>query len=425
MTGPDLAAAAEAVLRGNDRGEYTAPSLRQYPHQWNWDSAFAAIGWAHLDWDRAAREVDSLLRGQWTDGCLPHIRYAPHAPAGYQPDPSWWPGVPVRHPSERTSGISQPPVLPTAVRMVGEMRPDIAPRWWARLWEPLRDLVRYYLDRRTTGGCPLIVVIHPWESGTDNSPRWDGAVGRGLRPARAYRREDTAAVEARQRPTDRDYDLYYALVEMIADAGYDLRRLLPRTPFAVYDALFNAVWYRAARDLNHIAAVLGRPPAVSPDVLAAFADAYRRTLWRPESGIFADFDVVSGALIPADTVAGLGAIYGGLVDAAGAAALLDRYLARCAGCLPVPSVPPDQPGFEPDRYWRGPVWVNVNWMVARGLDDLGLRDRAAALAAATVDLVRRGGWREYFHPYTGAGLGADGFTWTAALVLDLVKRPVG
>jgi hypothetical protein len=423
VTDRALAAGAEAVLRRNDQGDYTAPSLRQYPHQWNWDSAFAAIGWAHLDWDRATREVDSLLRGQWTDGCLPHIRYAPHVRGGYQPGPEWWPGVPVRHPTERTSGISQPPVLPTAVRMVGEMRPEAARSWWGRLWEPLRQMVRYYLDRRTTGGLPLILVIHPWESGTDNSPRWDFAAARGLRPGRPYRREDTAAVDASQRPTDRDYDLYYALVEMIVGSGYDVRRLLPQTPFAVYDALFNAVWYRAARDLNHIAAVLGRPPAVASDVLADFAGAYRRTLWRPASGLFADFDRVSGVLIPVDTVAGLAAIYGGLVDAAEAQLLLDRYTARCPGCLPLPSVPPDQHGFEPDRYWRGPVWVNINWMVARGLQDLGLRDRAAGLAAATVDMVRRGGWREYFHPYTGAGLGADGFSWTAALTLDLVRRP--
>ncbi len=423
MTDRELIAGAEAVLRGNDLGDYTAPSPRLYPHQWNWDSAFAAIGWAHVDWDRATQEVASLLRGQWTDGCLPHIRYTPRAPAGYQPDPEWWPGVPVRRPGERTSGISQPPVLPTAVRIVGGMRPSACRSWWAEVWEPLRDLVRYYLARRTVGRHPLIVVIHPWESGTDNSPRWDFVVGRGLRPARPYRREDTAVVEAGQRPTDRDYDLYYALVERIVESGYDLRRLLSRTPFAVYDALFNAVWYRAARDLNHMAAALGRPPAVEAEVLAEFADAYRRTLWRASSGLFADYDLISGAPIVADTVAGLAAVYGGLVDASEAGRLVDRYAARCAGCLPLPSVPPDQAGFEPDRYWRGPVWVNINWMLIRGLEDMGLRDRAAALAAATVDMVRRGGWHEYFHPYTGAGLGADGFCWTAALTLDLLLRP--
>ncbi|HEY3249010.1 MAG TPA: hypothetical protein VGK88_12060, partial [bacterium] len=76
---PDpLLAQAEAVLRANDvGGAYTKPSGRLYPHQWNWDSAFVTIGWAHIDWDRAVREIDSLLAGQWTTGMLPHIRYNP------------------------------------------------------------------------------------------------------------------------------------------------------------------------------------------------------------------------------------------------------------------------------------------------------------------------------------------------------------
>ena len=59
-----LAAAAQALLGQNDRGGYTVPAPRLYPHQWNWDSAFCAIGWRHFDPRRAARELEMLLRGQ-------------------------------------------------------------------------------------------------------------------------------------------------------------------------------------------------------------------------------------------------------------------------------------------------------------------------------------------------------------------------
>ncbi len=420
-----LAAQAEAVLRGNDVGEYTQPSPRLYPHQWNWDSAFIAIGWAHLDWDRAVREVEALLAGQWTNGMLPHIRYNLKV-TDYAPGPEWWPDVPVRKVGERTSGISQPPVLPTAVYQVGLLQPEVSLRhaWWERMYDALRDAVVFYPRHRTTGGSPLIVLVHPWESGLDNSPRWDFATRAGYRPSRPYRRVDTTLVEATLRPTERDYDLYMYLVELLAAGRYELEPFFSRSPFAVYDALFNAVWYRAALDLNRIAAALGRAPAVDEAALRAFRDAYHETLWHEPAQLFRDFDLRAGRRIPVDTVAGLIAIYGGLVDRAQAAAMFSRYRERSAGCRLLPSVPPDEEAFDAERYWRGPVWVNINWLVTRGLEALGLDREAAALAETTLDLVRRAGWCEYFHAQTGEGLGGADFSWTAALVLDLLRRPV-
>jgi hypothetical protein len=421
----DLVSAAAAVLRGNDVGDYTKPSPRLYPHQWNWDSAFAAVGWAHLDWPRAVREIDSLLTAQWTNGMLPHIRYNPEA-ADYHPGPEWWPNVPVRRPGVLTSGISQPPVLPTAVYIAGLLQADASARleWWARVYEPVAASLLFFARRRTIGGSPLIAVLHPWESGLDNSPRWDFAVRWGFRPTRPYRRHDNTIVDPDSRPRSADYDLYMYLVEMIAANGYEMAPRLPESPFAVYDVLFNAVWYRAAMDLNRIAQALGRPPAVADDDLAAFRAAYHATLWNADARLFRDFDVRARAQVPVDTAAGLCAIYGGLVDAAQASAMFNRYRARCAGCHMVPSTPPDQEGFDAARYWRGPVWVNVNWMLARGLEDLGLSAGARAVADGTLALIRRAGLHEYYHPYTGAALGGADFTWTSALAIDLVRRPV-
>lgn len=425
MNTADLLAQAERVLHRNHLDGYTAPSPRLYPHQWNWDSAFITIGWAHLDWAKAVQEVDTLLAAQWTDGFLPHIRYNPEV-IGYQPGPEWWPDVPVRIPGERTSGISQPPVLPTAVYLAGMVHPDAAARqeWWARLFEPLRALVQCFQRTRTVEGSPLIASVHPWESGADNSPRWDFAIGGGFKPSRPYRRSDIQIVAAFQRPGERDYDLYMFLVELIASHRYDFKRYSPRTPFAVYDALFNAIWYRAATDLNRIAASLGEPPAVSPEELRAFADAYRMMLWDEASCLFRDYNLKARAQIPVDTFAGLSAIYGGLVNRVQAEAMVVRYLWRCRGHRLLPSVPPDQPSFEPDRYWRGPVWINVNWLLIRGLEEVGLPTYAAALADETLALVHHSGWYEYFNAWTGDGLGGKDFSWTAALVVDLVRRPI-
>jgi glycogen debranching enzyme len=85
-------------------------------------------------------------------------------------------------------------------------------------------------------------------------------------------------------------------------------------------------------------------------------------------------------------------------------------------------VPPDDPEFDRRRYWRGPVWVNVNWLVAEGLELAGLAAAAADLRRETLDLVRFGGFPEYFDPEDGSPCGSQGFSWSAALTLDLLER---
>ena len=71
----DLRASAAAVLRANDNGGYTVPSRATYPHQWNWDSALAALGWAELDPARAWTELETLVGARDSRGMIPHIAF--------------------------------------------------------------------------------------------------------------------------------------------------------------------------------------------------------------------------------------------------------------------------------------------------------------------------------------------------------------
>src|SRR5579862_945804 len=75
----ELLEGAKAVLALNDRGKWTIPHGNLYPHQWLWDSCFIAIGLRHLDVERAQMELRSLLRGQWSNGMLPHMIFNPVA----------------------------------------------------------------------------------------------------------------------------------------------------------------------------------------------------------------------------------------------------------------------------------------------------------------------------------------------------------
>src|SRR5438132_5993660 len=84
---------AAAVLAGNEAGGWTKPSPGEHPHQWNWDTAFIALGWANLDWNRAVTEITSLLAGQWRNGMVPHVRYDREHLDSYFPGPDRWPGT--------------------------------------------------------------------------------------------------------------------------------------------------------------------------------------------------------------------------------------------------------------------------------------------------------------------------------------------
>ena len=72
-----------------------------------------------------------------------------------------------------------------------------------------------------------------------------------------------------------------------------------------------------------------------------------------------------------------------------------------------------------DRYWRGPVWINCNWIIYQGLKNKNIKF-AKQIKRKTINLVKQRGFNEYFSCKTGKGFGATNFSWTAALFLDLM-----
>ena len=88
----------------------------------------------------------------------------------------------------------------------------------------------------------------------------------------------------------------------------------------------------------------------------------------------------------------------------------------------MPSTPPFSPDFEPKRYWRGPVWAVINWLIADGLHQNHSQELAATIEKNTIEVIERNGFGEYFDPTTGEGLGGHVFSWTAATYLVLSRR---
>lgn len=69
--------------------------------------------------------------------------------------------------------------------------------------------------------------------------------------------------------------------------------------------------------------------------------------------------------------------------------------------------------------------MNVNWLVWRGLRQHGEEEFAAQVRSSMLDLVRSSGCHEYFDPINGQGLGSPDFSWTAALILDVMAQDLG
>jgi len=415
----DFTERAREVLRRNDRGGYTVPTDRLYPFQWNWDSGFVAMGWATFDEPRAFQEIERLFEGQWEDGLVPQIVFHV-ASDDYFPGPEVW-GV-TRTPP--TSGITQPPILATAVRRICDAARDraMAEARTASLYPRLIAAHRWWARARDPGGSGLVATLHPWETGMDNSPAWDTALARVPTETKTpIRRRDTTHVDAAMRPRGEEYQRFIHLVDLFRDCGWDAARRLAESPFRVVDVGTNAILLRAERDLLVLARRFGTPADVA-EIGARISRAEQALagLWSAAHGLFLSRDLVSGAAIDVATSAGLLPLFAGGLPSARVRAMavtLRRWrgLARHL----VPSTAPDDPSFEPRRYWRGPVWAVVNWMIAEGLAEAGEGILAEELRADTTSLIADSGFSEYFDPTSGEGIGGGTFSWTAAIGLLL------
>ena len=423
-----LIRAAESVLRANDRGDYSVPTAGLYPVQFNWDSAFAALGYGTTDPDRAWRELESLLSAQWPDGTVPHIAFRGEH-AGYFPGPEVWktgtvsPSVATSGPCIPTSGITQPPVAAIAVRRLHELRGEPNPS--QRLDDIIRRIARWHEWFATRRRCPqtgAALVVHPWESGRDNLPDWDAAMARVVPdPAVGeYRRADLAHVSADQRPVRADYDRYLTLVRFGANINWDQKQLGETSPFRMADPLITAVLARAESDLATIAKFRGLNDIADAATVRAeqWRDGFRQ-LWNPDIRAFVSRDSRDGKFADGITSASfLGPLAGVADDETLRPTLAHFDRIATAVRFALPSCDPDRSGFDRRRYWRGPVWAVVNRLVATGFAAVGESSRAEKLRRDTAALAAASGFCEYYDPQSGDGLGGNNFTWTAAVYLD-------
>lgn len=434
----DIHEQLKQVLKTNDQGNFTVPAGDLYPHQWLWDSCFISIGLRHLDPERAMTELESLVAGQWANGMLPHIIFSkdrkhrkehnlwqswlsPHAPNGLM-----------------TSGLTQPPMLAQAILLVGEKLslPDRR-SWYKKMYPYLVKYHAWMYKERDLYGEGLISLIHPYESGLDNSPPWIIEIRAYAWPwwlkaaeilkldiAANLVRRDTKHVPPGQRMSNLEVIAYWSLLRKLRNNSYDSKRILAKPKIAIEDLAFNCIFIKANDCLVQIAESIGE---TIPETVVAKMNKSKEALellWDEDTGQYYGCSLLSKDLVREPTIATLLPLYAGCISKERAEHLVSLLKKRSQfkTSYPIPSVPLSSDYFDDLKYWQGPSWVNMNWLIIKGLTHYGFKDEAHKLKDQTIKMVAKHGPSEYFSPISGEPAGANSFSWTAALTIDLLKN---
>ena len=382
----------EATLRQNWREgvraidrvpfAYTCPSPGHYPWQWYWDSCFTAIAWRHFDSTRSQRELDSLLHAQREDGFIGHTIFWNTPLTGRRRFT-----YNVTSPNATMTASIQPPVLGWAWRIaVGD--PGTVP-----------GIVKHYdwlSAHRDLDGDGLIWIVQPDESGLDASPQFDAIWGR----------------RSHDRPG------FVLLVRRNRRLGYDLRKIASAGGPVCCEVATNVLYSLSLLALKR--------PSLTPTIV--------ERMYNDTTGLFEPIAHPRPKRTPARTWAALAPLaLPDLPENIGRRLVEEHLLDEKQFWLPVPppSVPPTDPSFSTRddgflwirRYWRGPTWVNAAWLVWLGLTRLGYDEHANTLGERISAAVLAQGLREYYHPYTGSGMGALDFGWSTLVMEMLAADP--
>jgi hypothetical protein len=145
-----------------------------------------------------------------------------------------------------------------------------------------------------------------------------------------------------------------------------------------------------------------------------------QALWSERWGQYVSRDTLTGQRMEVPTSAGLLAAYAGFQN--DCAATVARWLGETRYSMA--STRSTFDGFEPKRYWRGPIWQHINMLIAVGLADRGHTALAERIRHDSSDLLRQHGFHEYYDPTNGSGLGGAEFSWTAATYLHWLQPDV-
>lgn len=432
----DLIKKAIEVLDTNfQEGGFTIPSKGLYPFQWKWDSGFIAIGFAHYDEEKARTEIRTLLDAQWENGFIPHIVF-------HTDDDSYFPGAdfhksqlhPLSSKKYKSTGMTQPPITGFVLQEMYRIAAD-KESMSAFIKEQIDKVYenhQYFYANRDPQDEGLVYIYHNWESGTDNSPVWDDIWKTMNPPEYTFERKDTTHVDAAQRPSKREYDHYLHIIEIAKEHQYIDAKIAELSPFLVQDPLFNAMLIKSNEALIALYDLIGGNEEKKKTIRQwqqKSIKGFNEKLFDAELGAYVHYDLRNDRPIRHITSSSFSPLFANVPNKERAEILVGTMMDKFGGddkylCA---SFDPTNERFNPRKYWRGPVWINMNWILYHGLLNYGFTDIANRVKDDTVELIKRDGFFEYFDcrkengEVERKGYGGNNFSWSAALFIDLMK----
>jgi hypothetical protein len=417
---PNRLEEAKKILLGNRKNGYTLPTNNKlYPAQWNWDSAFIALGYSHFNLDFSITEIETLLDGQWDDGMVPHILFHEKDTSYFPNHTTWKCGKKIP-----SSGITQPPVLAIILKKIIENN-QLNDDQNSRILKILIKIKKYhewFIKFRDPNKTGLVSILHPWESGYDNSPIWDEPMSNILVDKDLnYQRRDLEVSNSDERPLKKDYDRYVTIRDQFRDVNYDPNKLYELSIFNVVDVGFNSLFLKANKDLVKLL----KKFKLNYDELDFFiskSESEIIKLYNYDSDEFVskDLNTNKDILIPSITnyftlTADLknDKLNKKIINNLKNHNLNEKYIFS--------TIKSDHQTFEEKRYWRGPVWINCNWLIYEGIKNKD-KEYSIKIKNETISLIENKGFHEYYSCNDGSVMGANNFSWSAALYLDLVMQ---
>ncbi|WP_350285154.1 trehalase family glycosidase [uncultured Croceitalea sp.] len=424
------------VLNNNFQdGGFTIPSKGLYPFQWKWDSGFIALGFAHYDVDKAKSEIKTLLDAQWGNGFIPHIVFHNDSDT-YFPGPDFHQSSlhPLASKKYRSTGMTQPPVFGFVLERLLEITNDEhgMSAFVKEQIDKVFDNHKYFYDNRDINNEGLVYIYHNWESGTDNSPLWDDIWTTMNPPDYTFERRDTSHVDASQRPSKREYDHYLYIIEIAKEHNYDDAKIAELSPFLVLDPLFNAVLIKSNESLINLYERFGGNQD-KVDQLKKWQEksihGLNTKLYNEQLGAYLHYDLRSKQQLPYICSSSFAPLYSNAPNGHIVKRLTETMLEKFGddGRYLCASFDPTHDRFNPKKYWRGPVWINMNWMLYQGLKKHGYYELAERVKSDSLELIEKNGFFEYFDSRKvnpdaeHNGYGGNNFSWSAALLIDFLK----
>jgi hypothetical protein len=398
---------------------------------WEWDSGFLAMGLAAYDPDRAKLELLNLMESQHSNGMVPHMVFRGDMPEATNKGLRMWGRSGGRMPEDlQTSGITQPPVIATATRVVAEHLPEKERgEFLALMFGKLVGYHSWFLRERDPDNDGVVSIIHPWESGMDNARTMLAGVHPNLldkvigKATNRYRNDVKAGLDSSLRTSPATHVAVRGLLSNIRRQDYDLQTILAGRPkYGIDSVLVNNVLLKGTKDLQWIAGELGDE---LPDTLTHYVSRGEEIMgqfWDPVDKRFYDRQTATQDLIKIPAVSNI-------IPMMNPTSLTQEQRDRVVSLQQdeqefgapflVPTLARSAEDFHPLGYWSGPMWAWINRFQYYGAREANENALASKLRGSVIGCVSTHGAFEHFSPITGEPGGARQFAPTAGTFLEL------